>query len=140
MKKIFVAALFAAAVAPAFAADVGLSLSIGQPGFYGQINIGNSYPQPQVIFQEPVVIEHRAVYGAPIYLRVPPGHEKHWDKHCREYNACGQRVYFVRDDWYENSYAPKYRESHGRGGGDDDGGHGNGKGNGNGHGKGHGHD
>lgn len=142
MKKTIIAALLAAAAAaPALAADVGLSVSIGQPGFYGQINIGNAYPQPQVIYQEPVVIEQRAVYGAPVYLHVPPGHEKHWDKHCREYNACGQRVYFVRDDWYQNSYAPAYRDHGGRGGDDDHGpGHGNGNGNGRGHGHGHGRD
>src|SRR2546425_10235251 len=24
----------------------------------------------------------------PIYLHVPPGHAKHWRKHCHEYNAC----------------------------------------------------
>ncbi|MES2182625.1 MAG: hypothetical protein V4493_11065 [Pseudomonadota bacterium] len=48
----------------------------------------------------------------PIYLRVPPGHAKHWDKHCREYNACNERVYFVQDDWYNREYAPRYQEQH----------------------------
>jgi hypothetical protein len=49
---------------------------------------------------------------------VPPGHEKHWNKHCAEYNACGRPVYFVRDDWYNNEYVPHYqhdRDDHGRG-------------------------
>ena len=138
-KKIILlgAALAAALAIPAQAADVGVSVSIGQPGFYGQINIGNAYPQPQVIYSEPVIIERRAVYGEPVYLRVPPGHEKHWDKHCREYNACGRRVYFVRDDWYETSYVPAYREHHGRDHDDDDGDHDD-HGHGHGHGKGKG--
>ncbi|MHB9119182.1 MAG: hypothetical protein ACYC2R_13045 [Burkholderiales bacterium] len=47
----------------------------------------------------------------PIYLRVPPGHAKHWSKHCREYNACGERVLFVQDNWYEHEYAPRYRNT-----------------------------
>jgi hypothetical protein len=48
----------------------------------------------------------------PVYLRVPPGHAKHWDKHCYEYRACGERVLFVRDDWYEREYVPRYQEKH----------------------------
>jgi len=34
---------------PALAADVGVSVGIGQPDFYGQIDIGN-YSQPQLIY------------------------------------------------------------------------------------------
>ena len=48
----------------------------------------------------------------PIYLRVPPGHAKHWSKHCREYNACGERVFFVQDNWYNREYVPRYQEQH----------------------------
>ncbi len=40
-----------------------------------------------------------------------PGHEKHWRKHCAQYNACGRPVYFVRDDWYNNEYVPRYRHA-----------------------------
>ena len=46
----------------------------------------------------------------PIYLRVPPGHSKNWSKHCRSYNACNQRVYFVNNDWYDNVYVPQHRD------------------------------
>ncbi len=45
----------------------------------------------------------------PIYLRVPPGHRKNWRKHCLRYGACGQPVYFVGDNWYNNVYVPSYR-------------------------------
>lgn len=140
MKRILCAATVALAATSAFAADVGVSVSIGQPGFYGTIDIGN-YSRPQVIYAQPVVIQPvRIGYEQePIYLRVPPGHAKNWRKHCGSYNACGRPVYFVRDDWYNNTYVPQYRERHGRG--DDDGGrgdHGHDKGNkGRGHGKGH---
>ena len=113
MKRFFITAAVVAATAatPVLAADVGVSVSIGQPGFYGRIDIGD-FPQPEVIFRQPVVIERGPVERPPIYLRVPPGHAKHWSKHCREYNACGERVYFVQDGWYNREYAPRYEERH----------------------------
>ena len=96
----------------AHASDIGVSVSIGQPGFYGQIDIGG-YPPPRLIYRQPVMIEPMPFAGAPVYLRVPPGHAKHWKRYCGRYDACGQRVYFVRDDWYQGVYAPRYRERHG---------------------------
>lgn len=108
--------LFAAALlvttAPAWAADVGVSISIGQPGFYGRINIGD-YPQPQVIYREPILVERGPVIREPIYLRVPPGHAKNWRRYCHQYNACGERVYFVQDRWYEDEYVPRYQQRNG---------------------------
>jgi hypothetical protein len=137
MKSILLAAPAILLSAQAFAADVGVSLSVGQPGFYGQINIGNAAPPP-VIYAQPTVIEQAPEYvGGPVYLHVPPGHEKHWAKHCAQYNACGRPVYFVRDDWYNNQYG----QGRGHGGDEDeDGGHGHGHGHGNGHGHGGGGD
>jgi hypothetical protein len=70
-------------------------------------------------------------------LRVPPGHAKHWSKHCHKYGACGQPVYFVEESWYNDVYAPYYREHRDRR--DKDHERGNGKGN-KGHGKGRGKD
>lgn len=100
-------------ITPAFAADVGVSVSIGQPGFYGRIDIGDyPYPQPQVIYRQPRIVERSYIEREPIYLRVPPGHAKNWSKHCRKYNACGERVYFVQDNWYNKEYVPHYREQH----------------------------
>jgi hypothetical protein len=96
---------------PAFAADVGVSVSIGQPGFYGRIDIGD-FPQPRVIYSEPRIIHVVPMEREPIYLRVPPGHARHWAKHCHEYNACGERVFFVQDDWYNREYVPRYQEQH----------------------------
>lgn len=113
MKSFLIVAAVAAVTAtiPALAADVGVSVSVGQPGFYGRIDIGG-YPQPQVIYRQPRVIEMVPVERPPVYLRVPPGHAKHWRKHCREYNACGERVYFVQDNWYNREYVPRYQEQH----------------------------
>lgn len=108
---LFAAALaVAAAAVPALAADVGVSISIGEPNFYGRIDIGD-YPQPRLLYREPRVV-YRAAAREPIYLHVPPGHARNWRKHCRKYNACGERVYFVQNSWYNNVYVPRYRERH----------------------------
>jgi len=114
------------------AADVGVSVQVGQPGFYGRIDIGNTAPPP-VVVAEPVWVQRQPVRVEPVYMRVPPGHQKHWDKHCREYNACGVPVYFVREDWYQERYSRRDddRRRDDRRGDDDDQGHGRG------HGKGH---
>jgi hypothetical protein len=116
MKMFILAAAMAVSIFPALAADVGVSISIGQPGFYGHIDIGG-FPQPQLVYPTPVIIQQApvGVVRQPIYLHVPPGHAKNWSKHCRSYNACGQPVYFVQENWYNNEYAPRYREKHGKG-------------------------
>lgn len=94
------------------AADVGVSIQIGEPGFYGRIDIGNM-PRPQLIYAEPVYVHRQPkVVYQPIYLRVPPGHERNWKKHCGRYDACGRPVYFVRDNWYRDVYVPQYRRDH----------------------------
>jgi len=113
MKNFLLSAVMAAATltAAAQAADVGVSVSIGQPGFYGQIDIGD-FPRPRVLYAQPIIVERGVIIGQPIYLRVPPGHARNWKKHCHEYHACGERVYFVHDDWYEREYVPRYREKH----------------------------
>lgn len=120
MKRFLIAVALATVTitTPALAADVGVSVSIGQPGFYGQIDIGD-FPQPRVIYTQPIVVLRGVrMDRPPVYLRVPPGHRKNWKKHCREYNACGERVLFVHDDWYEREYVPRYQEKH-HGRGDD---------------------
>ncbi|WP_374595228.1 hypothetical protein [Aquabacterium sp.] len=143
------AALCASLAAPAAHAggqtDVGVSVNVSQPGFYGQINIGNV--PPPVVYAQPVIIAQprQPVRVAPIYLRVPPGHEKHWSKHCREYNACGRPVYFVRYDerderrWHEeHDRRDDHRDRHDddrHGPRDDDRGPGHDHGHGHGHGR-----
>jgi hypothetical protein len=129
MKRFVLAALLTASASAAFATDVGVSISVGQPGFYGQIDIGRA-PPPVLVYPQPVVIQPvrvvQPVPVQPLYLHVPPGHAKDWGKHCKKYDACSRPVYFVKDDWYNNVYVPHYQEEHG------------GKGNGKGHGKGNG--
>ncbi len=141
MKRILLLAALAVAAAPSLAADVGVSVSVGQPGFYGHIDIGN-FPQPQLIYPQPVIVQPVPVGVAPpqpIYLHVPPGHAKNWRKHCRKYNACGQPVYFVHDNWYNNVYVPHYAEHRGEQRGEHDHDHGEGRGREGGREHGHGH-
>jgi hypothetical protein len=111
MKRLLLALALAGVTVSAFAADVGVSISVGQPGFYGQIDIGN-FPQPRLIYREPILVERVTVVQAPLYLYVPPGEAKNWRKHCHKYGACGRRVYFVEDRWYNDVYVPHYRELH----------------------------
>jgi hypothetical protein len=117
VKPFLIATALAAAAAtivttPVLAADVGVSVSIGHPGFYGRLDIGD-YPQPQLIYRQPMAVERVPMDRPPIYLRVPPGHAKQWSKHCREYNACGERVFFVQDNWYKREFVPRFQERHG---------------------------
>ena len=107
------AALCSSLSAPA-QAQVGVSVTIGQPGFYGRIDLGDA-PPPVLIYRQPIAVEYVPYYRPPIYLRVPPGYEANWRYHCREYGACGERVYFVRDEWYHNTYVPYYARRHDQG-------------------------
>ena len=125
------AALCAVVASPAALAgvDVGVSVQVSQPGVYGRIDIGR-FPQPQVVVQQPVIIAAppRAVVvqPQPVYMWVPPGHQKKWSKHCYRYNACGVPVYFVADSWYRQHvsqepgrYDDRRGQGHGRGRGHD---------------------
>ena len=82
------------------------------PGVYGQVVLGNR-PPPPLVYARPVVavpvVVAEPVPMEPIYLHVPPGHAKHWRKHCHEYDACNRPVYFVRSAEYEPGYRPDRR-------------------------------
>ena len=112
MKKLLIGAALAVA---SLSASAQVSINIGQPGFYGRVDLG-SYAPPPVVYGPPVLASGGYYNGAPVYLRAPLNHRRNWSRYCNRYNACGQRVLFVRDDWYVNNYAPRYREYYGRGG------------------------
>jgi hypothetical protein len=119
----------------AHAAEVGVSVSISEPGFYGRVDIGNT--QPVLVYPQPVVITPGpyAVHQRPIYMRVPPGHAKDWGRYCGRYQACGQPVYFIKDGGPAPRTVVRERERHHEHEHDRDrkaykGNNGNGKGNG----------
>ncbi len=112
MKRLIALALAAAAALPLFAqTNVGVTVRINQPGVYGRVDFGNV--PPPVVFAQPIVVRpaHEVVSHAPMYLYVPPGHQKHWAKHCHRYNACGHPVYFVQETWLRERYESHH---HGR--------------------------
>jgi len=105
MKRFVLAGALALAALPAFAQ---VSVSVGSPGLYGRIDLGG-FPQPELVQPRPVIIQRGPTVVEPIYLRVPPGHQKHWSRYCARYQACGAPVYFVREDWYQRVYEPRRR-------------------------------
>ena len=152
MKSLMIAAVIVAAAAGGAApamAQTSVAVRVGQPNFYGRIDLGGA-PPPPVYFAQPVIVERQVGYiGPPVYLRVPLEHRLHWRRHCRAYHACGQQVFFVQDGWYNTRYAPHYgqqhlreqhvREAHRPGRGREfNHGHGHGDSHGHGHGGGHG--
>lgn len=131
MKRLLALLCLTTGALNAQAVDIGVSISVAQPGVYGRIDIGR-FPQPVLMQSTPVIIQRGPHQGEPVYLWVPPGHQKNWRKHCHSYQACGVPVYFVKEDWYQDHVMGK-----GRGKGADkhpDKGHG--KGHDKGHGKG----
>ena len=104
MKKILAFALVAG-IAGSALAQTSVSIGINQPGVYGRISIGDG-PRPALYYPEPVIITppHVVVERRPIYLYVPPAHQQNWRRYCGQYSACGQPVYFVREDWVRERY------------------------------------
>lgn len=113
----------------AVAGDLGINVILSgevAPGVYGQVELGNA-PRPVLVYERPriITVDKRYVHAQPVYLHVPPGHAKHWDKHCQEYHACGREVYFVKSREYDSDYERSDREDHDHDG--HKGGHGHGK-------------
>ena len=90
------------------ATDVGVSVTVSQPGVYGRIDIGHT--PPPVIYPQPIIIARPVhVVPQPVYMHVPPGHAKNWRKHCHKYDACGTPVYFVKVDDHPHQHDHKGR-------------------------------
>jgi hypothetical protein len=110
------ALLMLQAAPQSFAGDLGINVILSgevKPGIYGQVQLGNT-PRPVVVYDQPrvIVVDKRYIHEEPIYLHVPPGHARHWSKHCREYHACEHRVYFVRSQEYERDYHHEHEHEH----------------------------
>lgn len=89
MKRFLLAALIALAAVPASAASVGVSIGFNQPGFHGDIHVGDYhrphaiYHRPVAVYPAPVIVGYRPVYGHHGYRGY--GHWKHsrHGRHCR---------------------------------------------------------
>jgi len=99
--------------------SVGASVNINVPGVYGRVDIGApaagvAFVAPPVVYAQPVVIapSRVAIHQRPIYLYVPEAHQRDWAHHCAAYGACGQPVYFVREQWVHDRYVEHYPHDH----------------------------
>ena len=131
MKRLVALALAAGAAVPALAeTNVGVSIGINQPGVYGRVTIGD-VPAPALWHPEPVIVAppRGVVQQQPVYLYVPEKHQHNWRRYCGQYHACGQPVYFVREEWVRERWEHEHHD-HGKHKGWD-------KGRGHGHGDGH---
>ena len=98
--KTILALVLAVAGAGSAVAQTSVSIGINQPGVYGRVQIGD-IPRPALWRPEPVIVAppRVVVHQQPVYLYVPPAHQQNWRRYCGHYRACGQPVYFVRDEW-----------------------------------------
>ena len=132
-------ALVLAAAAGTANAQTSVSIGINQPGIYGRVTIGD-VPRPALWYPEPVIVTppRVVVHQQPVYLYVPEREQDNWRRYCGKYKACGQPVYFVRDEWVRERWEHEHGHDHGKHKGwDKEHGHGHGHG----HDKGHrGHD
>ncbi|ASF47103.1 hypothetical protein [Methylovulum psychrotolerans] len=107
--KLFLGAALLAVTTLLTCTTEAASIRVGESGFYGRLNVGG-YPPPQVYYRQPVAAQFVPSNRPPIYLRVRPGHARQWRRYCSQYNACNERVYFVKHDWYQREYAPRYQK------------------------------
>lgn len=82
--------------------------SMGQPGFYGRIEIGD-YTQPPLLISNAVMGNPGVYTGSPVYMHVPPAQAHAWGRYCHVYGACDWMVYFVDNGWYDSVYVPGFR-------------------------------
>lgn len=109
MKLAIVAASLGVVCGSAALAE-GVSVRIGEPGFYGRLELGDA-PKPVLVSPSPVIIE-REHPGTPAYVYVPAEQQRDWANNCSKYAACGRPVYFVEERWYNDVYVPHYRSKH----------------------------
>ena len=83
---------------------------IGDPNYYGQVDLGNN-TAPPIVYATPMVVQPAppGIFYPPVYLRVPPMYYQNWPQYCGFYNACFYPVFFVQDSWYMSVYSPWYR-------------------------------
>lgn len=109
--QLLAALLLATAASAVSATTVNVQVTVGDPGYYGPIDVGG-YPAPRLVYAQPVIIREVTVVRQPVYLRVPTSYARNWSSYCGRYSACDRPVYFVQDNWYNDVYAPQYRDKH----------------------------
>jgi hypothetical protein len=80
------------------------------PGVYGQVVVGNN-PPPPVLNPQPVIVGQPIYGAAPMYLYVPPEHQRDWARYCERYRACGRPVHFVHMEEHNRRWAQRNEHS-----------------------------
>lgn len=89
----------------------GVTVRVGEPGFYGRLDIGDA-PRPALVTPSPVIVEREHVVQEPTYVYVPTEQQHDWANYCGRYDACSRPVYFVQEQWYKDVYVPQYKSRH----------------------------
>ncbi|HRH87070.1 MAG TPA: hypothetical protein PLO41_09505 [Rubrivivax sp.] len=122
MKRLFLLLAAAIVSAPALAGPpVGVSVSIGQPGWMGQIDIGPPVrvyaPPPVVLVPQPVYAPAPVVVHQPVYVRGAPPAPKYW-RHPR-HGVHGHYAHWHRphgpQPWQRSGRHHDDRHDHGHG-------------------------
>ncbi|MDE2598084.1 MAG: hypothetical protein KGL40_00520 [Rhodocyclaceae bacterium] len=103
MKRLFTLLAALLCLSPAVHAQ-----GMGQPGFYGRIEIGTAQ-QPPLLISDAIMGNPGVYTGQPVYMHVPRAHAYAWSRYCHLYGACDWMVYFVDNDWYDTVYVPGFR-------------------------------
>lgn len=93
--------LLASAAASAQSQGEWRNATAGGPlrhGAYGRIDVRGT--PPPLIYSAPVIASQPigAPSARPVYLYVPPGQVRKWERHCAKWQACELPVLFVRMD------------------------------------------
>lgn len=107
MKKTIIVLLLMASL-QASAATEDNKPAIGELNYYGKIDLMEP-SKPPVIYSSPRIVDKPLTGPDAVYLRVPKEHRKDWNWYCGKYDACTQKVFFVKEDWYTEVYSPKYK-------------------------------
>ena len=109
--KLAMSAIAVATVLGSAAYAGGVTIQVGEPGYYGPIELSDA-PKPVLINPQAVVIEKERVVQEPTYVIVPAEQQRDWANYCARYEACGRPVYFVESRWYNDVYVPHYKSKH----------------------------
>ena len=79
-------------------AAVGVAITLGEPNFYGRIDLGRMAPPP-IIRDYPVQVRRgpRGILLEPLSVRVTEREQRNWRRYCGRDDVCSRPVYFVRD-------------------------------------------
>src|SRR5260370_28060 len=64
MNRLLIGAALAVLTVPAFATDVRVTVNVGDPGYYGPIEVGG-FPQPRLLYPQPLIVHPTPFRVAP---------------------------------------------------------------------------